>query len=222
MYLNEIKSANLDERFWILNPIIPSTLKSIKSMVLDRIPFPRISEPIVFNTVNVLLDNFKERLIQKKTPRELLEGRKVELLESVEALADRFGLKSLVPPGPPENTFGVAHFQNSTVDTIEVYTGVGKTKEKYGDVYKWKDKDKMTFWSGKCNEISGTNGELYKPNIPKGKSLKIFLSQLCRTFYLDPVQADLVTIQDGLKALEYELTPRLYLGAQNYPKNKCL
>lgn len=222
MYLNEAKSANLDERFWLLNPIVPSTMKTVRSLVIDRIPFQRVSEPIVFNTVNVLLDNFKERLIQKRSPRELLEGRKVELLESVTSLADRFGLKSFIPPGPPENTFGVAHFQNNTVDVQEVYTGIGSTKHRYGEVYKWRDGEKLKIWQGKCNEIQGTNGELYKPPLTPGKSIRVFLGQLCRTFDMDPVQPELVTIQDGLKALEYEITPRLYLGARNNPKNKCL
>lgn len=210
----------MDEKFWMLNPIIPSTLKSVRSMVIDRIPFQRVSEPIVFNAVNVLLDNFKERLIQKRSPRELLNGRKVELLQSLTDLADRFGLKSLIPPGPPENTFGLAHFQNETVDVIELWTGVGDSK-RFGDVYKWKGRDRMNVWKGKCNEINGTNGELYKPFVEKGKPLKIFLSQLCRTFHLDPVSQDVVTIQDGLEALEYEISPRLFLGARSNPSNKC-
>lgn len=210
----------MDEKFWMLNPILPSTLKSVRSIVIDRVPFQRMTEPIVFNAVNVLLDNFKERLIQKRSPRELLNGRKVELLESLTEFADRFGLKSFLPPGPPENTFGLAHFQNNTVDVIEIWTGVSDSK-RFGDVFKWKGRERMNIWSGKCNVINGTNGELYKPFIAKGKPLKIFLSQLCRTFHLDPVSQDVVTIQDGLEALEYELSPRLFQGARTNPNNKC-
>lgn len=220
LFLNEEKSANLDEKFWSLNPIIPSTHKTVRSMVIDRIPFQRVSEPIVFNAVNVLLDNYRERLFQKRTARELLHGRKVELLQSLENLADRFGLKSLMPPGPPENTFGLVHFQNNTVDVIELWTGIGDSN-KFGDVYKWKGEEKMNLWTGKCNEINGTNGELYKPFVVKGKPLRIFLSQLCRTFNLDPVSKDVVIIQDGLEALEYEISPRLFLGARSNPNNKC-
>lgn len=218
--MDEEKSANLDEKFWGLNPILPTTARTVRSIVLDRIPFERVSAPIVFNAVNVLLDNFNERLFQKRTPRVLLNGRKIDLLQSLEDLAGRFGLKSLLPPGPPENTFGLVHFQNNTVDEIEIWTGVGDSS-RFGDVHKWKGRAQMNVWKGKCNDIEGTNGELYKPFLVQGKPLRIFLSQLCRTFNLDPVSTEVVTIQDGLKALEYEISPRFYLGARNNPSNKC-
>lgn len=221
MFLDEEKSANLDEKFWMLNPIVPSTLKTVKTLILDRVPFGRVAEPIVFNSVNVLLDNYKERLIIKRTARVLLEGRKIQLLESLTGLANRFGLASLLPPGPPENTFGVAHFQNVSVEVLEIWTGTGNTKEKFGEVYEWRGKSKMTIWKGRCNEIEGTNGELYKPFIISGKPIKIFLPQLCRSFYLDPVSNDSITVQDGLKAFEYEVSGRLFLGARSNPRNKC-
>lgn len=222
LQLQEDQSAkDLDDKYWVLNPILPAVLIQVKNIVLDRIPFQSISEPIVFNGLNVILDNFKERLFVKRSPRTLLMGRKVELLESIVGLADSFGLKSIVPPGPPENIFGVAHFQNETVDSIEVWAGVGESKSKFGEVSKWRGKTKMTQWRGKCNIIDGTNGELYKAFPEKGKSIKVFVSQFCRTFYLDPVQDDPIQIQDGLVALEYKLTDQLFLGAKKNPENKC-
>lgn len=220
MFLDEQSSNDLDEKMWFINPIILSTMSTVRSMVIDRIPFQRVSEPIVFNAVNVLLDTFKERLFVRGTPRLLLEGRKVELLESLSNLAERFGLKSLLPPGPPENTFGLAHAQNATVDNMEIYAGLGSTKDKYAEVRRWRGRDRMVIWSGQCNVINGTNGELYKPFLVQGKRIKIFLKDFCRTFHLDPV-SDIVTVQNGLKALEYELTKTLYQGVRNNPQNKC-
>lgn len=215
----EEKSANFDEKFYMLNPIVPGVLKQVRSMVIDRVPFQRITEPVVFNAVNVLLDNFNERLIVKTSARRLLDGRKVELLDSITNLASRFGLKSLVPPGPPENTFGLVFVLNRTIDKIEIWTGY-KATEKFGDMSKWRGKQKMNIWSSnKCNAIEGTNGELFKPFIPKGKPLKIFLYPLCRSFYLDPVEE--VTLSNNMVALEYELSQRLYQGARSNPGNKC-
>lgn len=221
MAAQEDKSANFDEKFWVVNPILPSILLQIKSIVLDKVPFRSLAEPIVFNTVNILLDQNKERLFVKRSARQILEGNKIELLEFLTQLAERFGLTSILPPGPPENTFGVTHFQNKTVDKIQLFTGIGKTKSKFAEVLKWNDRDIVKFWKGKCQKISGTNGELYKPFPQLGKSIKVFLPQLCRSFDLDPV-GGLVEIHDGLMALEYEISSRLLLGARNNPNNKCL
>lgn len=221
MHVNEVRSPDLDEKLFHVNPIVPSVMNQVKSIVLDRIPFQRASEPIVFNGVNALLDFYKERLIVYRSPRELLEGKEVELLAQLTNLADRFGLKSLIPPGPPENKFGLAHAQNVTVDQIELWTGIGRTKDKFAQVYKWKGKDKMTTWDAHCNIINGTNGELFKPFIEKGKPIKIFLHDLCRTFNLIPVGEEPVTVQDNFKALEYEFPNRIYQGARTNPRNKC-
>lgn len=222
LYLNEEKSADLDKKHWLLNPTLPATLKTIQSQLLDRIPFRRLSEPIIFSSTNLFLDRFKERLIFKRSARQLLQGMKIDILIAVQGLADRFGLGSLMPPGPPENVFGVAHFQNNTFEVIEIFTGVGKTKDKFAEVYKYRDEWKLNFWSDSCNSITGTNGELYKPFMKEGKPLRIFLGNLCRSLYLDPVSTKPVEINDGLMTLEYEVSNRLFLGARNYPKNKCL
>lgn len=219
LVLDESRSADLDESFWMLNPIVPGVLKTVRSMVIDRVPFQRVTEPVVFNSVNVLLDNFDERLLVKTTPRKLLEGRKVEMLELLIALADRFGLKSLLPPGPPNNIFGLAYVQNETTDHLEIWTGV-EAPEKFGDVHSWRGKTSMDIWKGKCNTIRGTNGELHKPLIQKGKPLKIFLPQLCRSLNLDPI-SEPVVLPNGLEGIEYEISQRLFLGARSNPGNKC-
>lgn len=221
MLLNEAKSENLDKKHWVLNPTIPSTLKTVQTLILDRVPFRRLTEPIVFNSVNLILDGFKERLVNKRSARQLLEGKKIELLVSIQNLADRFGLGSLVPPGPPQNIFGVAHYQNNTFETIEIFTGLGKTKNRFAEVYQYKGRDKLKFWEGRCKSLEGTNGELYKPFVNKTRPLRIFLGMLCRGLSLDPVSDEPIEVQDGLMALEYEFSNRVFLGARNNPSNKC-
>ena len=219
--LDEKQSADLDEKMWLLNPILPSAHKTIKSLILDRIPFARITEPIVFNSANLLLDTFKERLISKTTPRILLEGRKVELLESLEGMAERFGLKGLLPQGPPDNIFGLAYTQNKLIEYGEVWTGVSPTEDKFAEVSSWKNKQNLDVWKGNCNSIKGTNGELYKPFLEEGESIRIFLGPLCRSIQVDPASDEPVVIETGLRALEYEISPRTYMGTRNNPDNKC-
>lgn len=199
LYLDEEGSADMDERMWLLNPIVPSTVKSVKMMVLDKIPFQSFSEPIVYNAVNLLLSQYKERLIKRTTPRDFLQGKEVELLVAITGLASRFGLQSLVPPGPPENKFGLAFAQNETVDDIEIFTGVGRTRDKFAEVSRWHEKTEVTAWRGRCRTINGTNGELYKPFISESKPIKIFLGPLCRSFYLEPVVEETTSTSSGEK-----------------------
>lgn len=217
----EDQSANFDERMWLINPIVPTTVRSVRSIVIDRVPFQRFTEPIVFNAVNALLENFNERLILRTSPREILNGRKVTLLESLSGLAARFNLESLLPTRLPENTFGLAFVQNATVDRIEIWTGVGQSREKFADVSKWKEKTKLSAWPGKCSSISGTNGELFKPLIEQNSTIRVFLGPLCRSFHLTPVGSEPVIVQSGLRAFEFELNPTLFLGARSNPSNKC-
>lgn len=205
---------------WLLNPIVPSIQKMVRLLVIDRLPFQRISEPIVFNSVNVLLDSFKERLIVRTTPRTILQGRKIQLLQSILDLTTRFGFQANLP-GPPGNIYGLAFVQNETVDKSEIYTGVGSTVDKFADVATWRGKQIMDIWKGKCNIINGTNGELYKPFIEGNKSIRIFLGLLCRSLFLDPVGDSLTTTKSGVKAFEYEFSARTYQGARSNPANRC-
>lgn len=112
----ETKEPDWDEKMWLINPIIPSTAMQVRSMVIDRVPFKRITEPVVFNAVNLLLEQYKERLLMRTTPRSILMGRRVNMLDAISTLAARFGLETLVPPGPPQNTFGLAFVQNHTIE----------------------------------------------------------------------------------------------------------
>lgn len=222
LYLDEENSANVDEKMWLLNPIIPGILKMVRGLFLDRVPFQRLSEPIVFNAINVVLDQYKERLITRSTPRTFLQGRKIVLLEELINLATRFGLQTFVPPGPPKNIFGLAFVQNETVDVFEIWTGLSPSVDKFGDVKRYKGSPRLNVWQGRCNIINGTNGELFKPFLQEGRSLKIFLAPLCRTLTLDPVGDEPVVLSNGIRSLEYEFSPRVFMGARNNPNNKCL
>lgn len=220
--LDEENSAkDIDERFWILNPTLPGLQTQVKSIVLDRVPFQSISEPIVFNSVNVLLDQFKERLIVKKSPRDMLMGQKIELLDFLMNMANRFGLGSLVPPGPPNNIFGIAYVANQTVDKMEVWTGI-KDPKKFANVQSWNGKERLNVWTGGCNMMEGTNGELHKPYQLEAKPIKVFLAPLCRTFYIMPVTGELEEAAYGIMTYQYTLSPRLFQGIRTFPRNKCL
>lgn len=220
LVLNEEASEDLDMKLWMFNPIVVGVADQVKGMVIDRVPFKRLVEPIVFNSVNIFLDRFSERAIVHRTPRELLEGTKIDMLEFLTNLANQFGLGALVPPGPPNNIFGIAYVQNETVDNSEIWTGVGATQSRFAEVISWHGHKTLPYWKGKCNRIEGTNGELYKPFIKPGKPIKIFLGQTCRSLWLDPV-GDMVTLANGMYAYQYSLSQRNFQAPVNNGANDC-
>lgn len=216
LVLVESESKDLDTPMYAVNLIFESIHAGVKD-AMKKIPFARISEPIVYSGVNALVDNFNERLLIKSTPRDLLTVRNVALLQSLSSMATRFGFADLLPPLPTKA--GIAYVQNITADTIEIWAGVGSTKEKYGEVVSWKGSSSVQFWTGKCSRIEGTNGELYKP-MENEKSRRVFISQLCRSFDLVKISND--TVISGVRLDEYEIGDKIYQGIQNNPENKCL
>lgn len=217
---DEARSANFDEKMWALNPIVVGVGDQVRAMVTGRVPFKRIVEPIVFNSINVFLGQFKESLLSYTTPREYLVGKKVEFLEFLTNLANRFGAGSLLPPGPPNNIFGVVYAQNETYDRQEIYTGVGNSASKFAEVISWRDKQEMNIWKGRCNKIEGTNGELYKPFTNPNKSIRIFLGPVCRSLWLDP-DGGPKKLHNGLIGAKFELSKSLFQGTKNNSANEC-
>jgi hypothetical protein len=216
--LDEENSANMDEKMWLINPVLLSAVRMVQSTVIDRMPFSRLAEPLIFNVLNMAFDDFKERLILYTTPRKMLMGRRISIFDQISSLGIRFGMRTLLPG----NIFGLVLGQNKTTYSAEIWTGVGKTKERFADVAKYKGRDRMDVWrSGRCNKIVGTNGELYKPFPKKGKRIKVFIGGLCRSITLDPTSNDTVTTGSGIKAYEYEISKRMYLGARSNPANEC-
>lgn len=222
LYRMADQPKDINEKMWVINPIVPSTLKQVRSIALDRIPFRGAFEPIVLNGVNMFLEQFGERLFLRKSPAQLIDGFTVDLLETITSLADRFGLRSLVPPGPPENKFGLGHAQNVTIDKMEVWTGVGNP-DRFADVQTFRGTNPMKVWYGdSCNKIAGTNGELFKPFPAGNKKIQVFLAQVCRGFKMDPVNdGNLVEITNGIRGYEFELGRDLFEGVRNNSNKRC-
>lgn len=219
--LLEDQPFDLDERIWLLNPVVVSTMSSIRLLAIDRIPFLRLAEPMIYGGVSLLLEQFDERLITRTSPRQILMGRKVVLLESLTNLADRLGLASLIPAGLPQNTFGLAFVQNETLEHFELWTGVGKTRDKFGEVSKWRRKPVLDAWRGKCKIIRGTNGEIFKSSLQQGQDIRVFMGPFCRSTLMTPTAAGSVITKSGIRALEYEIDPKLFLSPRTNPVNEC-
>ena len=217
--------ADFNETFWAINIYCFAIVGAAKDLFVRKLPFQGISKPVFMGILDVILDSVNEKPVHKETPRMLLEGRKIPLIDILIPLASRFGLDFIVPKhflrGVPESKFGFVRYQNSTREPVEMWSGVGETKEKFARVLRWRGQKQVSVWSGKeCNKITGTNGEFYRPET-MGKPLKIFLGLVCRSIDLDLVKNEFVSLSYGLKAYEYQLSPAMYQGTRTRPQNKC-
>jgi len=60
-----------------------------------------------------------------------------------------------------------------------------KDTSKVGQIITWNNMDHLNDWFGdKCNEIRGTEGSVFKPNIQQGDTLDILELDFCRSMSL--------------------------------------
>lgn len=92
---------------------------------------------------------------------------------------------------PPDNTFGLYYKKNNTWDekadgTVTVATGATGDISKIGQVIRWNNADKMSFWRGEsCNSLRGTEGQFFHPFVQKDEKLDIFAPDLCRSLSIE-------------------------------------
>ena len=117
---------------------------TIGDLVLDNIPFAGVTSPVIFGTVNTFLASHRQNLFMKRSPREIILGYKVNLLETISSLIkplEALGIKGLLPEnGPKDNVFGLLYGRNNTPEgPYEMWTGVGDSTNNYSMFISWKD-----------------------------------------------------------------------------------
>jgi len=120
----------------------------------------------------------------------------------------------------PHKLFGLFVGKNATADgTLEAKTGL-KERDDLGQIVKFNGKDKLPWWSGdKCNELKGTDGFAYPPNLSKSDKIYIFNRDLCRSIPLEFSQE----IVDPNDIPGYRFVPpaNLFGTPQENPDNAC-
>ena len=109
--------------------------------------------------------------------------------------------------------------QNASVNDSRpsiIYTGV-KDIERIGQFVQWDGLRTLGIWPGTtANDINGTEGLFFKPNINEGEPLSAFIDDVIRSF-------DLVQIKKvkhlGLEAWRYELNDTTFLSPLYYEPN---
>lgn len=104
--------------------------------------------------------------------------------------------RGIFPEGKayPHENFGLFVGKNDTFPGLMTsWTGKRNVLE-VGQVIAWNDETELAFWknNSKCNEIRGTDGATFHPDISKNETLYIFNRDLCRALPL-VYQKDIVS-----------------------------
>lgn len=133
----------------------------------------------------------------------------------------KFG-KDVLPPDRrwPYSKFGVLVGKNDTVDgPLEALTGINNRQD-MGKLLTWKRKSKLPFWSGdKCNEIKGTDGFIYPPNLKKSDTIFLFHRDICRSLPLEFQEE--VAGEQGLDGYRFVPPSNVFGTPKENPDNAC-
>lgn len=127
----------------IINPIVATVGSLIKDKITTSVP---ILSPFLFSLTSVVLSLHSESILIRVTPRQLLHGYKVSLLETAEIMLKPLALvgiqaKDIIQSEDlPNNAFGLLNGKNSTpIGPWEIYTGVNVPKKDYTQVISFKN-----------------------------------------------------------------------------------
>ena len=101
---NEPKSASLDTKIQVLNYPIITTVMMVKALLESY--YLKFAGPLAFNAVAMALKASGEQLVEQRTAGELLDGRKVKLVEYLDYMLTP--LKSI---GVPIPMFGLGPYK---------------------------------------------------------------------------------------------------------------
>ena len=107
---------------------------------------------------------------------------------------------------------------NSANDSLPstIHTGVGDI-DRIGEFQQWDGHRQLDIWfQPSANEINGTEGLFFRPNLMKGETLQAFVDDVVRSFTL---RQKTMVEHRGLKAWRYELDSTTFLSPSNYPPN---
>ncbi len=135
---SEQTSGSLEDKINLVNiPVLMAF--SIIDNVLRRFPLTTIISPLVNNVINAVLITFRENFIERRTAREVIEGRRINMLDTLDIVAKPLRMLGLPIPEYGisiyklrNNTYGFLAIRNdSKFGPFEVYTGMKGSEEKF-------------------------------------------------------------------------------------------
>ncbi|RWS13067.1 Lysosome membrane protein 2-like protein [Dinothrombium tinctorium] len=214
--------GSFDDLLTTINPLVAAMNEQL---IEPFSKLPSVVSPFIYGTLSGILRIFGQNLFTRQTVRELIFGKRNQLLDTIVTLMkpfDLLGIKIKQFPKealPPNNTFGLLVGRNNTrTGPLEIYSGIDG-KHRPGRIISWKGQKLLKKWKGKsCNMINGSDGTFYDPGLTNGQPLYIFAPDLCRSLRLQFVRA---TEFEGIAVFDYTFDEKMMRGIDEEPSNDC-
>ncbi|CAG2112829.1 unnamed protein product, partial [Medioppia subpectinata] len=223
----ELSNGNLDDKITLVNvPLLLDLIFSIINSAVEKFPLTAVVSPIVNNVVNTLLVTHRERFIETRTVGEVLNGRRISLLDTIDIVAKPLRMIGLPIPEYGisayklrDNTYGfLAIRNNSRFGPFETLTGEGDRQE-FDRIATYHDKSRLGIYRHEsCDALNGTDGAFFGTFVDNKRPLYLFNLHACRSFRLE-YSGD--TTQNGVSAYHYEFPDNLFDGPASSPDNWC-
>lgn len=221
MKLNESYTDSnepMDKPLSLLNVVYASVVAGARENAKEM---DAQSQAVMFGTVNKLVEKYNETLIMNMTAREALLGRFAPIIGRLKRIAETFGLDTAQVPNVDfaKGTFGYVSAINGTWHgPFEIYTGYQATASSLGDLISYQGKRRQTYFTGRCNRLQASVGELRPIPIGLEQVLELYSPSFCRTLHMKPIGVR--KLREGL-AIAYVVSPEDLLSAELNPDNRC-
>ncbi|XP_043822192.1 platelet glycoprotein 4 [Dromiciops gliroides] len=154
--------------------------------------------------LNSLIKKSKSSMFQVRTLKELLWGYTDPFLKLV--------------PNPVDTTVGLFYPYNNTADGVyKVYSGKDDIS-KVAIIDSYKDSKNLSYWTGYCNMINGTDAASFPPFVEKTRILRFFSSDICRSIY---AEFESEVNLKGIPVYRFVLPSKAFASPVVNPDNDC-
>ncbi|XP_076321112.1 scavenger receptor class B member 1-like isoform X4 [Tachypleus tridentatus] len=177
---------------------------TVAAWLRNAIPLEKVA-------ASILLSLMKEEIFIQRTVRQLVYEGYPDFLTVIAPL-----IHSEVPK--THGHFGWFYGKNNTNDgEFTVFTGKGDLN-KFGVIEKWNGSRSLKYWTGSCNTIAGSNGELGPPLASKQETVTIFQTDFCRSWKLN-YEKDVNN--RGMKCRRFSAKKSVLANGTDNPENSC-
>lgn len=207
-----------------INITWPNVPLLVAQAFLDKLPY--LQRKLAYFLINQAIDKKSEpAFITDTAANFLFDGSKRELFEYLQSL-DKF---NMFKPWPlKDNMFALLYGRNETWNYktdffMTMSTGFG-LNQNYHDLNSYKyinGSTQMPFWKPDpptCNQVGGTDGELFHPFLNRSSNLVVYSIDICRKLALKFKQDYYI---DGIPVYKFVLDEKTLASGKSVPENSC-
>ncbi|KAH9392176.1 cd36 [Tyrophagus putrescentiae] len=179
--------------------------------------------PVVYNAINMVMRATGEDLVEVITARQLMEGRKMRIIEYADMIMAPVRWLGISAPDFTNGTFfGISNHSvgiTSSIPFLELgpYEAYRRTEKGHtvGHIHQYQGRHTYPTYEAPCNRLAGGDGMFFSRPVTADK-LHVFVQHTCRTL---PFIKDYPHMVAGTSVVRYTMDPDMF--NMDKPENQC-